>query len=52
MSHVSCHHLAGDDSSQGNSHPQNLREAQLGDLGVAFVLRAKEKADNTLLRSD
>ena len=38
-------HLAGDDSSQGNLHPQNLREAQLGDPGVAFVLRAKEKAD-------
>ena len=38
-------HLAGDDCSQGNSHPQNLREAQLGYPGVAFVLRAKEKAD-------
>ena len=37
-------HLGGDDGSQGNSHPQNLREAQLGDPGVAFVLRAKENA--------
>ena len=46
VSHVAppSSHLAGDDGSQGNSHLQNLRQAQLGDPGVAFVLRAKENA--------
>ena len=31
-------YLTGDESSQGNSHLQNLRQAQLGDPGIAFVL--------------
>ena len=38
-------HLACDDDSQDDSHPQNLREAQLSDPGINFVLRAKESND-------
>ena len=38
-------HLARDNGSQDDSHPQNLREAQLSDPGIKFVLRAKESND-------
>ena len=38
-------HLACDDGSQDDSHPQNLREAQLSDPGINFVLRAKKSND-------
>ena len=42
-------HLAVDEGSQGNSHLQNLRQAQLDDPGVAFVLQAKENASKPSL---
>ena len=35
-------HLASTNDSQESSHQQNLQEAQLGDPGISFVLRAKE----------